>query len=336
MRALVYTGPDRLELHDLDAPDPAEGETLIRVRHVGICGTDLHLWQGEMTTVRPPVVVGHEIVGEVVEDTTGRFESGRRVAVEPLLVCGACRACREGAAHVCRNLRVQGVHADGGATELLATPTHRLHPIPDTLSWEAAACTEPAAVAVHMVRRAGVQLGDTVLVLGGGPIGLLVASAAHAAGAGRVLVSEVSRARLALGRQAGLEMIDARERDPVAVVRELTGGEGADVVVEAAGHPATVAQMIQACRVRGTVLVGGIGGFPPPVDLATAVFKELTLVASRVYESRDMAAALRLLAAGALPGELLVTRIVPLAEAVEDGYARLRESRDEMKVLLAP
>jgi 2-desacetyl-2-hydroxyethyl bacteriochlorophyllide A dehydrogenase len=336
MRALVYIGPDQLELQDVTAPVPGDGESLVRVRYAGICGTDLHLWHGEMTAVRPPVVVGHELVGEVVEDTTGHYAPGQRVAVEPLLVCGACRACREGAGHVCRNLRVQGVHADGGAAELLRTPTARLHPLPDTLSWEAAACTEPASVAVHMVRRAGMQLGDTVLVLGGGPIGFLVASVARAAGARRVLVSEVSQPRLALCQRAGLETIDATQDDPVAVIRDLTDGEGADIVVEAVGHPATVAQMVAACRVQGRILVGGIGGAPPPVDLPSVIFKELTLIGSRVYESRDMATAVQLLGSGALNVDGLVTRTVPLDSAVIDGYERLRDSRDEMKVLLEP
>src|SRR4051812_41848631 len=336
MRALVYIGPDQLELSEMAAPAPEPGEALVRVRYAGICGTDLHLWHGEMTAVRAPVVVGHELVGEVVEDTTGQYEAGQRVAVEPLLVCGVCRACREGASHVCRNLRVQGVHANGGAAELRATPTDRLHPIPDGISWEAAACTEPTSVAVHMVRRAGVELGDTVLVLGGGPIGFLVASVAKAAGARRVLVSEVSQSRLALCRQAGLETIDASQADPIAVIRDLTDGEGADVVVEAVGHAVTVGQMVAACRVRGRILVGGIGGAPNPVDLAAVVFKELTLVGSRVYESRDMATALQLLGSGALDVDGLVTRTVPLELAVQDGYQRLRDSRDEMKVLLAP
>lgn len=336
MRALVYIGPEQLELEEMATPVPEPGEALVKIRYAGICGTDLHLWHGEMSAVRPPVVVGHELVGEVVEDTTGRLAAGQRVAIEPLLVCGACRACREGASHVCRNLRVQGVHANGGAAEFLCTPTTRLHPIPDGLSWEAAACTEPASVAVHMVRRAGVELGGTVLVLGGGPIGFLVASVARAAGARRVLVSEVSQPRLALCRQAGIEAIDAGQADPVAVIRDLTDGEGADVVVEAVGHPATVSQMVAACRVRGRILVGGIGGAPSPVDLASVVFKELTLVGSRVYESRDMATALSLLGSGALNVDGLVTRTVPLENAVVDGYQRLRDSRDEMKVLLAP
>ncbi|MCC7370522.1 MAG: alcohol dehydrogenase catalytic domain-containing protein [Chloroflexi bacterium] len=336
MRALVYLGPDQLELENRPTPTPREGEALIRIRYAGICGTDLHLWHGEMSTVNPPVVVGHELVGEVVTDTTGRYSAGQRVAVEPLLVCGSCLACRSGASHVCRTLRVQGVHADGGAAELLCTPTTRLHAIPDGLSWEEAGCTEPVSVAVHMVRRAGIELGDTVLVLGGGPIGFLVANVAKAAGARRVLISEVSKPRLSLAEQAGIETIDASLHDPVAVIREITNGEGADVVVEAVGHPATVAQMIPAARVQGRILVGGIGGVQPPTDLANVVFKELTLIGSRVYSSRDMATAVHLLGTGAINVKGLVTRTVPLEHAVTDGYERLRDSRDEMKILLAP
>ncbi len=346
MRALVYTGPDQLTVDDVPIPEPTDGEALVRVRYVGICGTDLHLWHGELATVQPPVIVGHEVVGEVVEiappvdaDPAGeaaRFGPGDRVAIEPLLSCGRCRACREGHGHVCRQLRVMGVHANGGAAEYMRVPIARLHGIPPELSWEVAACTEPTAVAVHMTRRAEVQLGDVVLVLGGGPIGFLVAQAARAAGAGRVLVSEVSRPRLALCRAAGLEVIDARAADPVETILGLTGGEGADVVVEAAAHPATVAQTVQAARVRGTILIGGIAGAPPPVDLAAVVFKELRLIGSRVYETRDVATGLALLASGAIDATSLVTRIVPLVEAVSGGFELLRDSRAEMKVLLAP
>ena len=336
MKALVYLGPDQLELENRPTPTPKDGEALVRIRYAGICGTDLHLWHGEMTTVNPPVVVGHELVGEVVTDTTGQYAAGQRVAIEPLLVCGVCLACRSGASHVCRNLKVQGVHADGGAAEMLCTPTTRLHALPDGLSWEAAGCTEPTSVAVHMVRRAGIQLGDTVLVLGGGPIGFLVANVARAAGARRVLISEVSKPRLALAESAGIETIDASKADPIAVIRDVTNGEGADVVVEAVGHPATVAQMTGACRVQGTILIGGIGGEKPPVDLANVVFKELNLIGSRVYASRDMATAIQLLGSGAIDVSGLVTRTVPLENAVVDGYERLRDSRDEMKVLLAP
>ncbi len=339
MRALVYTGPDQLAVEDVPVPDldMDGGDVLVRVRYVGICGTDLHLWHGGIAAVEPPVIVGHEVVGEVeaVNVAVSRFAPGDRVAVEPLVSCGECLACRQGHGHVCRRLRVLGVHANGGAAEYIRVSQHRLHPVPPELSWEAAACAEPTAVAVHMNRRANVELGDTVLVLGGGPIGFLVASVACAAGAGRVLVSEISPRRIELCRQAGLEVIDARATDPIARIQELTDGEGADVVVEAVGQRVTVAQMVRAARVRGTVLVGGLGE-PAPVDLSSVVFKELSLVGSRVYEPRDMATALELLASGDVDVGPLVTRVVPLEDAVRGGFEPLRDSRNEMKVLLMP
>jgi 2-desacetyl-2-hydroxyethyl bacteriochlorophyllide A dehydrogenase len=282
------------------------------------------------------VVVGHEIVGEVASAPGAGLAPGDRVVVEPLLACGTCRACREGYGHVCRRLKVLGVHADGGAAEFESVPTARLHRVPPNLSWEVAACTEPTAVAVHMLRRVGLELGDVVLVLGGGPIGFLVASVARAAGAGRVLISEVSPPRIDFCRRAGLEVIDAGAVDPVEAIRDLTEGEGADVVVEAAGHPRTAAAMLSAARVRGSILLGGLYVEPPPLDLRQATLKELRLVGSRVYASRDITTALGLLAAGRLDVSTLVTRIVPLEQAVTDGFEALSGSPGEMKVLLAP
>lgn len=337
MRALLFEGPGRLAVRDVPTPTPAPGEALVRPRYVGICGTDLHLWLEGAPGVEPPVVLGHEVVGEVAEIAgapSSGLAAGARVAVEPLRTCGVCGACRAGHGHVCRRLQVLGVHADGGAADYLRLPTARLHPLPESLSWEVAACTEPVAVAVHMLRRVRVEPGDVVLVLGGGPIGFLVGSVARAVGAGRVLVSELSSRRLALCQQAGLETIDAARDDPSEVVRALTAGEGADVVVEAAGSPRTAALMLTAARVRGRVLLGGLYAAPPSLDLRQATLKELHLFGSRVYQSRDVQTALRLLAGGALDVGPLVTRIVPLEQAVEGGFEPLRDSRDEMKVLL--
>jgi 2-desacetyl-2-hydroxyethyl bacteriochlorophyllide A dehydrogenase len=333
MQALLWEGPGRLAVRDVPVPEPVPGEALVRVHYVGICGTDLHLWLEGAPGVEPPVILGHEVVGQVAT-AVGSLAAGQRVAVEPLRPCGACGACRGGQSHVCRRLQVLGVHTNGGAAEYLCVPLERLHPVPDSLSWEVAGCTEPVAVAVHMVRRVGVELGDVVLVLGGGPIGFLVACVARAAGAGRVLVSEVSPARLELCRRAGLEVIDASQDDPEQAVRACTAGEGADVVFEAAGSAQTAATMLAAARVRGRVLLGAFYSAPPSLDLRPATLKELHLFGSRVYESRDVATALTLLASGAVDVAPLVTRVVPLAEAVTAGFEPLRASRDEMKVLI--
>lgn len=332
MRALVNEGINTLVVRDIPRPTAPEGEVLVRTKYAGICGTDLHVWLDGLAGVEPPTIMGHEVVGEIAEGE----RAGQRVAVEPLRTCGRCRACREGYAHVCRELHVMGVHADGGAAELFSVPADRLHPLPDSISWTVAACTEPTAVAVHMIRQAGLELGDVVLVLGGGPIGYLVAGVARAAGAGRVVVSEVSPQRIDFCRGAGFEVIDASQADPVEAMLGMTGGEGADVVVEAAGTQPTADAMLRAVRVRGTILQGALYGFSPTVDLRYVTQRELHVIGARVYESRDMRMAIQLLASGQVDVGALVTRIVPLDRAVEDGFEALRRSRSEMKVLLQP
>jgi 2-desacetyl-2-hydroxyethyl bacteriochlorophyllide A dehydrogenase len=335
MQALVFTGPGQLQVRDVPRPTPSVGEALVRVKYAGICGSDLHIWHG-LWQVTPPIILGHEVVGDVVESRADELAVGTRVAVEPRLRCGTCRACREGQTTACRRSRATGVRLDGGAAEYQVHPAALLHPLPDTLSWEQAALTEPTAVAVRMIRRAGVQVGDTVLVLGGGPIGFLAASMARAAGAGRVVISELSSPRIDFCRSAGFEVIDASATDPAEAFRASTDGEGADVVVEAVGHPSTIGVMLEAVRTGGTVLAGGVYTGEPPTALRQVMFKELRLVGSLAYESREVRAALGLLARGALPVDGLVTRIVPLERAVEDGFAALERSRGEMKVLLAP
>jgi (R,R)-butanediol dehydrogenase/meso-butanediol dehydrogenase/diacetyl reductase len=339
MRAMVYEGPERLAVREVPVPAPGPDEALIRTRYIGICGSDLHLWAGDIGGVDPPVVIGHEIMGEVVaaplDSAGGRFAAGDRVVVEPMLTCGHCRPCREGYEHVCHSLKIMGVHADGGAAPLMRVPVRRLHRVPDALPSEIAALAEPVAVAVHMVKRAEIALGDSVLVIGGGPIGYLVAAVARAGGAGRVAISEVSQARLDFCRRAGFDVIDARASDTAEAMRTMTGGEGADVVVEVAGHPSASPVMIDAARGWGRVLIGGVHGTKPPVDLRAISVKELRLIGARVYTSREFATAIALLASGALDVAKLVTSVVPLDEAVPRGFKPLRESPAEMKVLIA-
>src|SRR5690606_38916289 len=196
-------------------PVPGAGEVLVEVAHVGVCGSDLLIWEGGLSRVRPPVVLGHEFCGTVV-DANGApgVRAGDRVAVEPLLTCGRCHPCRNGAAHVCRALRLIGIDVDGAAARLVRVSADRLHRLPDGLPLRDAALTEPTSVAVHMVRRAGVSFGDTVAVLGGGPVGALVAIVARYAGAARVVVSEPNPARRAILAGLGMEVFDPSGRGP--------------------------------------------------------------------------------------------------------------------------
>lgn len=336
MKAIVYNAPGELVLADRPVPEPGPDEVLLEVAHLGICGSDLLLWKGGLTRVKPPVVLGHEFCGTVV-DANGAdgVKEGQAVAVEPLLSCGRCRACRSGNTHVCQTLKLIGIDVDGAAASHVVVPAGGLHPLPENLSLRDAAITEPASVAVHMVRRAGVGIGDRILVLGGGPIGGLVAFVCHAAGAVDVVVSEPNGFRRELLGSLGLTSVDPTA-GLVDRLLDRVDGEGFDVVFEESGAASALQDAVDMCRIRGTILLGGLPSAALPLAVAPSVMKELTLIGARVYESRDMDEALRLLSTGRIPAAGLITREVGLEEAIAGAYEPLRSSRDEMKILITP
>ncbi|NLN17162.1 MAG: alcohol dehydrogenase catalytic domain-containing protein [Firmicutes bacterium] len=331
MKAAVFTGEPGLSLQERPCPQAGPGQGLIRVRYAGICGSDLYICSGRNPRVKPPVVPGHEFVGEIVEADSPELKAGDRVAVEPLLACGRCSACRRGAYHVCRELRLLGVQVDGGFAEYVVAPLDRIVKLPDGLSLEHAVLTEPLAVAIHGLRQATLELGDRVVVLGGGPVGILLAQAARLAGA-RVMVSEVNPHRREVAAQMGFTVIDGGG-DPVAEVLALTDGEGADVVYEAAGAEATAAQMAQMTRIKGQIVVVGVYKDLAPVDLLQISFREQTLRGSRVYNYQDFQRAIELLAQGQIDVDRTVTHVFPL-DQVQEAMAAAAGDVDGVKVVL--
>lgn len=337
MRAIAYTAPGSLELLDRPEPRPAPGEVLVAVAAAGICGTDLLIWEGGMGRVAPPVTLGHEFAGTVTDPNEAPgVASGDRVAVEPLLECGQCAPCRRGDYNVCARLGLIGIDADGGAAPAVAVPARRLHRIPDSLSLRHAALAEPSAVALHMTGRSGAQAGDAVLVVGGGPIGALVASVCRAKGVKRVVISEPNEARRLLMSGLGFETFDPSAAPLGELIAASPEGGGYDVTFELTGIPAGLAAAVEATRIQGTILLGGLAHAPVPFPSAPAVMKELTLVGARVYRSQEFTDAVRLLAAGEIDAERLVTRTVPLAEGIGNAFGALKASRDEMKILIEP
>src|SRR5215212_5220186 len=269
MRASYYRGARTFQTGSASMPVPGPGEALLRVRRVGICGTDLHIYQGHLDHRVPSGgIIGHEIFAEVLSaPPDAGFRDGDRVVVEPLIFCGTCRACRMGASYLCYHLKVMGVDAPGGMQEYWAVPAARLLKVPDSLSDDHAALIEPLAIATHDVTRAEVKSGDTVVVFGGGPIGCLIALVCRHRGA-RIKVVEVNPYRLELLKRFGLETIGPEE-DVVRVVKEWTGGDGADVSFEVSGHPAAVRLVTEVVRVWGTVNVIAIHAEPMAVNLYT-------------------------------------------------------------------
>lgn len=336
MQAVVYEGPDSLSVSERPLPSPEHDEVLVEVGYFGICGTDLLLWKGGLPRVEPPVILGHEFCGTVAEDDpVNEVSAGQNVAIEPLLNCGSCRACRTGNYHVCRNLRVIGVDADGGAAPYVAVPAACLHPLPPSLSLRTAVLAEPLSVAVHMVKRAGVQVGDEVLILGGGPIGALVALVARISGAGSVVVSEPQPFRREVLGKLGIETLDPGSVGLTEFVEDRTGGEGVDVVFELSGADPAIAAAPLLAGVRGTVLLGAIIGRSPEVPLGTVTLREQTLLGARVYQSRDVEDAIRILDEGRIPAETIISHETSLERSLAEGFEVLRNGADAMKIVVS-
>ncbi len=333
MRAAFYQGARTFTTGTVATPTPAPGQALLRVKRVGICGTDLHIFQGHLDHRVPKGgIIGHEIFGEVTEAPAGSgFNPGDRVVVEPLSFCQRCRACRMGASYLCYSLKVFGVDLPGGMQETWAVDAARLIKVPDSLGDDQAALIEPLAVATHDVRRAAVKRDDTVLVFGGGPIGTLIALVSRHRGA-RVVVVEVNRHRLEMLKGLGLETVGP-DRDPVKFANEWTGGIGVDVAFEVTGHPAAVRAMTDVVRVWGTLSIVAIHAEPVPVHLYQMFARELVMHGARLYAREDWEEAIRLAAGGVVPLAPLVSRKIPL-EALQQGMEQALGGGPVMKVLV--
>lgn len=260
MRHAVFTGLGALEVTEAPTPAPTDREVLIRVEASGVCGTDRSFFAGSRT-VTPPIVLGHEYSGTVVEcgSAVTSLTPGSRVVVDPNIPCGLCASCRRGAVNLCQRMVTLGITNPGGYAEFSCVPETNAYRIPDALSFEEATFTEPLACAVRAIGRADVQLGDTVAVLGAGPLGLLLTQLARLRGASRTMVSSASAERRALALRLGADVaIDAT--DPEATHEETmarTHGLGADVVIEASGQSATAQRALSLVRPGGTVLLFG-------------------------------------------------------------------------------
>ena len=333
MRAAFYQGARTFTTGEMEKPALGGDEALLRVRRVGICGTDLHIFQGHLDHRVPKGgVIGHETFGEVVEAPgTSGFTSGDRVVVEPVVCCGACRACRMGASYLCYQLKVLGVDLPGGMREYWAVSASRLLRVPDSISDDHAALIEPLAVAVHDVNRADVKRGDAVLVFGGGPIGTLIALVARHRGA-RVAVAEVNPFRLDILEAFGLERVGPGT-DVVKWTDQWTDGTGVDVAFEVTGNPLAARTVADVVRVWGTVSIVAIHAEPVPVNLYQMFARELVMHGSRLYARADWEEAIRLVASGAVPVGPLVSRRIPL-ESLQRGMEEALGGGPVMKVLV--
>jgi (R,R)-butanediol dehydrogenase / meso-butanediol dehydrogenase / diacetyl reductase len=334
MNTAHYVGNGSLELADIPAAPPAPGEVQLEVAYTGICGTDLHILHGAMDArVTMPVVLGHEMAGRVgsVGDGVEGWSPGDPVTVMPLVSCGTCAACRSGASHICYRLIFLGIDAPGSMQSQWNVPAEVLVRLPGNVPLETAALAEPTAVAVHDVRRSGLVAGEWAVVVGAGPIGLLIAIVARSAGA-KIVVFETNERRRAAVQSLDMLAIDPLGADAAAWVDEWTDGAGANVAFEVSGTSAGMATAISCLGARGRAVVVGIHAAPPAVDLFRVFWRELTLIGARVYERVDYETAVRLLADGSIPTDALISDVVPLASVTE--AFRAMDAGESLKILI--
>jgi threonine 3-dehydrogenase len=337
MRALVKesAGPG-IVLREVPVPVCGPSEALIRVHHAGVCGTDLHIWEWDAwasSRLKPPVTVGHEFAGEITQlgreaATAGLLAVGDLVTAEGHVVCGHCLQCRLGAAHLCRRTQIIGVDRNGAFADYIVMPVSNLMKL-DGISTEIGAIMDPMGNAVHTVLEAEVP-GSTVLVLGCGPIGCFAVGVARAAGASLVIASDFNAKRLDLARAMGAQVtLNPGSDDVVTRVRELTAGDGVDLVCEMSGHPSGHAQAFAAARMGGRINLLGTPNRTTEVDFARdVIFKGLTIygvTGRKMYQTWHQMQ--RFLRAGQLDPRPVITHRFPLeriAEAIQvikDGQA---------------
>jgi L-gulonate 5-dehydrogenase len=289
MRAAVLQKPGEVAIIDIPAPPPpGPGEVRVAVKAVGLCGSDLHAYRGHSSFFRYPGIIGHEAVGEICAlgpGVTG-LAVGDRAAMDPVISCGRCVACRKGRNNVCSSLKVRGAHADGAMCEQVNLPGDRVHLIPDGWSWDEAALIEPFTIAAQTMYRGRIAGDDRVVILGAGPIGLVVLQAVKTVGA-KVLICDVVEERLERARECGADIVvNTRKGDVVNEVLAFTDGEGADVVVEGVGLPELFDLAVEIAAPTGRIVVLGFSAAPARIAELPVTKKELEIIGSRLHTNR--------------------------------------------------
>jgi len=290
MKAAVLTKWKNIEIQDIPIPEIDEGECLLKVTYAGVCGSDVHIYEGHNPIAATPLVPGHEFAGVVAKINSSEsvdISVGDRVVAQPLISCHKCEACQEGQWHVCRNLKVLGVNMNGGFAEYMRVPIAKVIRVGDALHNKYAALTEPFAVGFHVNQRGGIRNGDSALVIGGGPIGLMTGMVAKISGATQVIFSEINPDRLKFIQTFGFTAINPLQEDPIPRLNALTEGAGIDVVFETSGVQAGVSLAVEACKIRGAIVMVGFPAQKPGFDVTQLILKELMVVGSRVYTLSD-------------------------------------------------
>jgi len=310
MLQAVMTAPGAIEFREVARPHPGEKQVLLEMKRIGVCGSDIHVFHGLHPYTSYPVVQGHEVCGVVAQigkAVTG-LAPGDVVTLMPQVTCGECYPCRHGMDHICDSLKVMGFQTDGAAQEYFAVDASKVLKVPQSVSIDHAAMIEPVSVAVHALARDGGAQGKNVIVLGAGTIGNLVAQVAKATGARAVLITDVHDKKLAKASECGLDFcVNPQREDLTGGVLRAFGPDRADLILECVGVEATIDQALSLARKGTTIVVVGVFGKKPALDLGLVQDRELSLVGTLMYQKNDYERAIELAAASKLRLDALIS-----------------------------
>lgn len=337
MKQAVMTQPGKIEFTQIEKPVIQADQVLIHVQRIGVCGSDIHVYHGLHPYTSYPVVQGHEVSGVIAEVGTAvdGFTVGDMVVFMPQVTCGECYPCRHGMLHICDHLKVMGFQTGGAAQEYFPVKAEMVLKMPENISLDQAAMVEPISVAVHALARAGDVRGKKVVVLGAGTIGNLVGQVAQALGAVGVLISDVSAYKLEKAQACGLaHTVNTQTDDLGTAILQTFGADKADLILECVGAQATISQAVASARKGSTIVVVGVFGKKPEVDLGLVQDRELSLLGTLMYQKCDYEQAIALIAQGKMRLDPMITHRFPFAQYLQ-AYETIESSAGKyMKVMI--
>lgn len=333
----VMTAPGEIRFDTVPIPRPQPGQVLVRMKRIGVCGSDIHVCHGKHPYTSYPVTQGHEVSGQIAElgEGVSGLRVGQKVTIEPQVYCGQCHPCTHGKYNLCEALKVMGFQTTGAASEYFAVDAAKITPLPDEMSYDEGAMIEPLAVTVHAARRAGEVAGKNICVLGCGPIGILLIQTLKALGAAQVLATDISDYRLALAKDCGADhAVNTRHANFGKAVVEAFGPDKADLIYDCAGNDVTMDQAIQNARKGSTIILVAVYAGPARCDLAKLNDSELTLDTTMMYRHEDYVDAIELVGRGRVRLAPLMSRHFPFTDYAE-AYRYIDANQETtMKVLI--
>ncbi|NVL93223.1 MAG: galactitol-1-phosphate 5-dehydrogenase [Desulfobacterales bacterium] len=339
MKAAIWYGGKDIRIEEVPKPDLGPNDILVKVKAAGICGSDLHAYEGISKRRAPPLIMGHEIAGEIAEigrDVKG-LQEGDKVVIQPVLPCGECEQCRSGNENICRNIRFLGLHVPGGFAEYVKAPAEKCYTLPRHLESKEACLTEPLSVAVHVVNNMPVGVDGTILIVGAGVVGSMITQVARLRTSGKIIVTDILDSRLDLAKKLGADItINPREKNVAEETFRITEGRGADVTIEVVGIESTIQDALASIKKGGTTIAIGLLEKNMEIDMMKLVSSELRLLGSYLYNDSDFRSSINLIAEGKVDLQPYLTRIFALDDALK-GFEEMATNKENvLKVILKP